>query len=439
MKIHALHKICLVLTFVCFASTSNASIVEDSKQLIKSSQFDQAYQMLTEEGVELDNSNNLQYNYNLGISALRSGKYSHAIFALKRVLYAKPKHAGAQLDLAIAYYHVGNLVFAEKELKRIKRMYSGQATSQINNTIDKYLQKIAKDNTKLHVSASSTLTIGETTNMNSGIEVESVDTVLGSITITEDSLKTPSDFSSLNTFIKVSYDARRDLILDTKISSSAMHYHENPDLDQSSTTMSFGLKKKQADIDFYANTSFSRVLLNNEEHLTNETLGIVITKSPSKFISNIASVSRNRVRFVNEIDQVGDIDKTVFGLEQTRAISKLNMAISTKILGGKVKALNDRPDGDDNFFGARMTVRKPIWKGLATLTAGIEKHEYDKINAMYGVIRDDKISTASFNYNFPFSKGKAVNIGASYSDQKSNIATNTTNKLTPSVGLAFSF
>ena len=48
-------------------------------------------------------------------------------------------------------------------------------------------------------------------------------------------------------------------------------------------------------------------------------------------------------------------------------------------------------------------------------------------------------ATASLNYKLPFAKGKAVNIGVSYSDQQSNIATNTKDKLTPSVGLVISF
>jgi len=439
MRNFRFNKLHLVLFFLCFSFSVNASIVEDSGQLIKSSKFIKAYQMLTAKGVELDNSNNLKYNYNLGVSALRTGKYSHAIFALKRVLYAKPQHVGAQLDLAIAYYHVGNLVFAEKELKRIKKMYAKKASVQVNNAIEKYLQKITERNTKLHLSASSVFSMGETSNMNSGIEADSIDTVLGTVTITEASQKTPSDFVSLNNSIKVSYDIERDLIFDTKIASSAIHYRANSDLDQTSSTMSFGVKKKQADLSFYANTSFARASLNNTEHLTTDTLSMTVAQSPSKSISNVLSVSRNHVRFIKATDQIGDINKTVLNLVHSRTIPKLNIALSTKLLRGKVKSLNGRPDGDTNFAGIKMTARKVIGKGIATLTLGKEKYEYDQVNAMYGVIREDTIKTASLNYNLPFAKGKAINIGASYSDQQSNIATNTKNKLTPSVGLVISF
>ena len=443
MRNFHLNQLRLTFIFFCFTLPVNASIIEGSEQLIKTSKFIQAYQMLTAKGVELDNSNNLQYNYNLGVSALRTGKYSHAIFALKRVLYAKPQHVGAQLDLAIAYYHVGNLVFAEKELKRIKKLYAGKASIQVNSAIDKYLKKIAKENTKLHISASSVLSMGETSNMNSGIESDSIDTVLGTITITEASQKTPSDFVSLNSSIKVSYDIKRDLIFDTRIASSAIHYRANQNLDQSSSTMSFGLKKKQADLSFYANTSFAKASLNNVEHLTTDTLSAIVTQSPSKSISNVLSVSRNYVRFISATDQIGDINKTVFNLAHSRTIPKLNIALSTKLLRGKVKSLNGRPDGDTNFSGIKMTARKVIGKGIATLTLGKEKHAYDQVNAMYGVIREDTIKTAALNYNLPFAKGKvlniAVNIGTSYSDQQSNIATNTKDKLTPSIGLVISF
>jgi tetratricopeptide (TPR) repeat protein len=432
-------KLYLAFILICFTSLASASIVKDSDKLIKLSKFVQAYQLLTEKGVELKHSGNHKYNYNLGVTALRTGKYSHAIFALKRVLYAKPQHVGAQLDLAIAYYHVGNLVFAEKELKRIKKLYAENATTRVKNTIDKYLQKIVEKNTKLHLSASFVFSVGETSNMNSGIEADSIDTVLGAVTISEASRKTPSDFVSLNGSVKASYDIKRDLTFDTKIASSAIHYRANPDLNQISSTMSFGIKKKQADLNFYANTSFSRASLNNKEHLTTDILSVTVSQSPSKSISNVLSVSRNHVRFINAIDQIGDINKTVLNLAHSRVIPKLNITLSTKLSKGKVKSLNGRPDGDENFAGIKMTARKVVGKGIATLSLGKEKHEYDQVNAMYGVIREDTIKTASLNYKLPFAKGKAVNIGVSYSDQQSNIATNTKDKLTPSVGLVISF
>jgi hypothetical protein len=86
-----------------------------------------------------------------------------------------------------------------------------------------------------------------------------------------------------------------------------------------------------------------------------------------------------------------------------------------------------------------MIARKVIGKGVATLTVGREKHEYGQVNTIYGVIREDAIKTASLNYNFPFAKGKSVNIGTSYMDQQSNTATNTKDKLTPSIGLKIAF
>jgi hypothetical protein len=432
-------KLYLSIVLVCFAASASASIVEDSEKLIKLSKFDQAYQLLTERGVELNHSGDPKYNYNLGVTALRTGKYSHAIFALKRVLHAKPQHVGAQLDLAIAYYHVGNLVFAEKELKRIKKLYAGKAPVQVSSTIDKYLLKIVERNTKLHMSASSVFSVGNTSNMNSGIEAESVDSVLGTIVISESSQKTPSTFASINNSIKLSYDLNRSTILDAGISMNAMHYHDNHSLDQASETISFGAKKKQAELSFYVGQSFSKVSLNNTDHLFSDVTKARLTQRPSKSISNVYSATYNRVRYINSTDQAGDINKVTFGLSHSRMIPSHDISLSTTLSIGKVKSLNGRPDGDEDFAGIKMIARKVIGKGVATLTVGREKHEYGQVNTIYGVIREDAIKTASLNYNFPFAKGKSVNIGTSYMDQQSNTATNTKDKLTPSIGLKIAF
>jgi len=52
-------------------------------------------------------------NYLLGVSALDSGRTDEAVIAFERVLAVMPNHAGAQMDLARAYYATGSFDLAE--------------------------------------------------------------------------------------------------------------------------------------------------------------------------------------------------------------------------------------------------------------------------------------------------------------------------------------
>lgn len=55
---------------------------------------------------------NVNYNYALGIYAAKSGQYGHAINALERVVLIQPEHAGAWLDLSLAYAGAGDYLTA---------------------------------------------------------------------------------------------------------------------------------------------------------------------------------------------------------------------------------------------------------------------------------------------------------------------------------------
>lgn len=79
------------------------------------------------------------YDYLLGVAALDSGRLEDAIIAFERVLAVAPNHAGAQMDLARAYYASGSFDLAEAAFVKL-RAANPPATAQA--AIERYLDAI---------------------------------------------------------------------------------------------------------------------------------------------------------------------------------------------------------------------------------------------------------------------------------------------------------
>ncbi|MBK9160809.1 MAG: DUF560 domain-containing protein [Nitrosomonadales bacterium] len=110
----------------------------DAEELLKSGKPADAYALL--EPMEFERSGEVRFDYLLGISALDSGMPDKATLAFERVLAVNPNFAGARLDLARAYYQLGDLLRAKTEFENVLKQNPPEAARV---TIQKYLDAIA--------------------------------------------------------------------------------------------------------------------------------------------------------------------------------------------------------------------------------------------------------------------------------------------------------
>ncbi|MBI3714756.1 MAG: tetratricopeptide repeat protein [Betaproteobacteria bacterium] len=103
----------------------------------------QAYMLLVAEQDRF--AGDIEFDYLLGVASLDSGKIDEAIIAFERVLAVNPKHAGAQMDLARAYYTAGSLDLAEGTFKKLKESNPPAIALM---AIDRYLDAIAEQRKK---------------------------------------------------------------------------------------------------------------------------------------------------------------------------------------------------------------------------------------------------------------------------------------------------
>ena len=141
MKERARLRLALVAIAACLSSSAalaaDPQVLERARQLLSSNNAKQAYAELAP--LEREMSGQPEYDYLLGVAALDSGRNEEAIVAFERVLAINPAHAGAQMDLARAYYAAGSYDLAEAAFLRLRAANPPPAAQQ---AINRYLEAI---------------------------------------------------------------------------------------------------------------------------------------------------------------------------------------------------------------------------------------------------------------------------------------------------------
>jgi len=136
--------------------------LRDADALLKAGKPAEAYTLL--EPLEFERSGEVRFDYLLGIAALDSGKPDKATLALERVLAVDPNFAGARLDMARAYYQLGDLPRAKTEFDHVMGQNPPDAAKA---TIQKYLDAIAafEQAKKTRISAYAEGVVGHDSNI----------------------------------------------------------------------------------------------------------------------------------------------------------------------------------------------------------------------------------------------------------------------------------
>jgi outer membrane protein len=127
----------LAAALTALPAHADPQALESARRLLAAGNAAQAYQQLSALQDKLTGTP--EFDYLLGVSALDSARLDEAIIAFERVLALIPNHAGAQMDLARAYYAAGAFDLAEAAFLKLRESNPPPAAQQ---AIGRYLEAI---------------------------------------------------------------------------------------------------------------------------------------------------------------------------------------------------------------------------------------------------------------------------------------------------------
>jgi tetratricopeptide (TPR) repeat protein len=420
-----------------FSISASADIVDNAKKLIKNNQYKDAYYLLSTK--EKENIDNVDYNYQLGVAALRSGNHSAALYALDRVISKNPQHIGAQLDMAIAYFHIGNLEFSEQEFKKILNNYGDKAPKVVISTINGYLAKIKQKNKKNTTTIIGSVDAGYSNNINSGIDGNSVYIPLLNATSSYDQ-KISSNFTNIQLIANQNHKFDRSKSINAALVVNHKLYLNNSKYNVSNIIITANGKVSEATESYtYGLTGVRSYLDNTHQYdMVSSSLGKKFTPSKSK--SYGIKIKHNRLRFKNVSNQVNNSNKTTLTLNHSNLIVNKKIGMTLILNTGKTNVLDSaNSNGNNTFTGITTQFRKAVSGGIVSTGFSYQQASYENINSLFETKRKDKISNSYVKYLKPIKKDLTLNLGLSYRKQDSNISIYNNDKIIVNLGFKRTF
>lgn len=123
--------------------------LQNARQMLEQDDAQAAYEQV--KTAETQHSGEPEFDYWLGVIALRAGEVSHALIALDRVLITQPEHAGARMERIAALLQLDQRHAAEQEIERLEALSPPrEAQAAINRFKEAIDQRRREENDPQH-------------------------------------------------------------------------------------------------------------------------------------------------------------------------------------------------------------------------------------------------------------------------------------------------
>ncbi len=405
------------------------------EKLIQQKQFQLAYDLA--KNIRAQNEGEPRFDYLYGFSALQTGDFNEAIFALDRVTVTLPNVIRPRLELARAYLKLNNKSAALKEFNDVLSL---SPPPPVRENIQGYIAELNSDPSTtvsgVVVKKLATFALGYDDNINFGYQDDSID-LIGFGTITLD----PKAVNQQSGFAESSFQIKQNKNISKRRSSFALarlkhrDYFRKGDYNITDLDLRKGFLWNQQNKQFQLNLRAKPVMLGGK--LYSNTIGIdaITRKSVAKGL--IGSISLSVENYDSKKLDLSDKKRAfVVGRLDTQKGDATHM-LSTYL--GKEWAdekAGDIYSGDIIGVSYRFTQN---WNAQNKSFLNLDYRHY-KYNGQYPISpfdRDDDRYIVKVGHEFDLQKHTAITFAAKHVSNQSNLELYDADRNEISVGVRY--
>jgi len=407
-------------------------LLREADTLVKDGKPAEAYTLL--EPLEFEHAGEVRFDYLIGIAALDSGKPDKATFAFERVLAVDPDNAAARLDMARAYYQLGDFQRAGTEFTAALRQ-NPPAAARAN--IEKYLEKIdaQKEGRKAHFSAYIEGGYGRDSNVNSSTSQQRVfvDLFVTTATLDAASVKVPDNYYTAAAGGEIDYRLTENWGLYAGADLRKRGNSNQKQFDSVSLDARAGVMYEARENSLRAGVLSGRYDLGGVHNsdisgFKGEWRHVFSPKNQLNVFAQSV-----QYRYVDVIMKPNDFDQQAFGIGWQHVMADGRSSLSGSVHSGSEKDVSPivtlaspqggRNDGASRFSGFRLGGQTDAGE-RATLfaTAGMQTGDYDKTNYYFLRRRHDRLVDLTVGANWQWNKVWTLRPQFVYIRNESNIA-----------------
>ena len=417
----------LALALSCGAGMSPSALaqqaeVQQAEQLLKAGKPADAFALL--DPLEDKYSGNVQFDYTLGVSALDSGKADRATLAFERVLAVNPNFAGARLDMARAYFQLGDADRAKAEFLTVREL---NPPAQAQGVIAQYLDAIDKIERAKKRSLRSYVEfqVGRDTNVNNSGTASTVSVpALGGLifTLSPTNIKRPDSFKAVGAGAEFNYQFRPNLGAYAGADFRQRANFTQDTFDNASYDSRAGVSIGEAANQLRITGQSGRYTLDNDLSRRSEGMSgeWKYTINPANQLNAFSQFARNR--FTAVANQVNNFNASTSGLGYVRVIGDGQAVLLANYLFGKERDPNVRADGAKRVQGFRIGGQYMFRENIDFFAVGtVQRMHYERKNATFLAFRNDETSDLVVGMNWRFMKSWSLKPQWLYSKNVSSI------------------
>lgn len=413
------------------ARESLEKLLQRAGELIKGGKPGQAYSML--EPLEFEYSGEERFDFLIGVAALDSGRPDKATLAFERLLMVNPNSAAARLDMARAYFQLGDLQRAKSQFETVLKLNPSAAAQDV---IQKYLDAIAAQESgkKLFLTGYVEAMYGRDSNINNATSQSQifVDVIAANTTLAPGNVKTADNYYGVAAGSEIAYRL-----------NARWGWYAGADLRQRghSEYQSFDTQYLDARAGVTFNSTADRLRagilsgrydLGGTHHsdgsgLKGEWLHVF---SPANQLSGF--IQHAKYRFADAIMQTNDYNQQLMGIGWLHIFADGITTLSGGYYYGNEQDISPiitsttpdggRIDGGKRFSGMRIGGQTGIGdRTTLFISAGGQYADYSRINPLFLRQRSDRLYDVALGASWRFDNRWSTRAQLNYTVNDANI------------------
>ncbi len=400
--------------------TSYVLAAESLEALVGSGQYQAAYELALTQEAEL--AGEPEFDFLFGLSALESGHPQQAIFALERVIAVVPEDHRARLELARAYFVLGNF---EKAESLFNAVLASDPPPKVKQNVQLFLDEIHGLSKKRDhfLSANAELRLGYDTNVNSATAIYDVFLPIGILLhLSENSRELDDTFAEINASASYVKLLRKDMGYFLSASFSDRHNSTYNLFDTRFVGLNGGYLYQSRGQSLRIPLQIQYLEIARYHFRTSTGLGLEWSMAPTRAAQFVFFGQWAMLRHT-EVEKVRDVDLGLLGFGVSREIFRANTMLNLSVF----HAVESPQETGGSHFGRSYTGLRlsAVWRpfplhellfGAATQTS-----QHDSVHPTFGETREDDYSQVALDWMWLLRPRWRLNVGIAYYAVDSNI------------------
>lgn len=413
----------LAAALVLVAQAARGAPADEVRALLEQGRSREAYELASRHPEELGKP---EFDFYYGIAAVDSGRAGAGVLALERYIVQFPDNDRARLELARAYFVLGELSRAREEFETVLRR---KPPPEVEATIDRFMDSIRSQETRYRTSASLYVELGGgyDSNVNSGVgnPVISVPT-LGVVQLAQIGARSADYFAHLGAGAQLSHPVAPGFALIGGVGAEGKLHSNTFDqqFDQVGAALYAGASYLRDRNLARATVSLSSLYVDYDRFRDAATFGAEWHRQFDEF--NSGSVFGQYARLQYPASPVRDSDFYGLGVGWRRAVVvRYQPVFQVQALYGQER--NDAEPVRDDLSRELYTLRgglslTPAPRWGASIALAYTRSSFDQADPLFLVTREDDYYAVELGASYRLTRELSLRADYLYSDNRSNIA-----------------